>query len=111
MIKVGIIGADKPDSGELLRILVNHPEVDVVSLFAPGMTGRQVTSCHAGFIGERAMTFSDKIDPSKLDVVFIADDSQVGKDLGLLICRHLVLTVRFLQNSHMGCRKLTEKGL
>ncbi len=25
MIKVGIIGADKPDSGELLRILVNHP--------------------------------------------------------------------------------------
>ena len=35
MIKVGIIGADKPDSGELLRILVNHPEVDVVSLFAP----------------------------------------------------------------------------
>ncbi len=81
MIKVGIIGADKPDSGELLRILVNHPEVDVVSLFAPGMTGRQVTSCHAGFIGERAMTFSDKIDPSKLDVVFIADDSQVGKDV------------------------------
>ena len=27
------------------------------------------------------MTFSDKIDPSKLDVVFIADDSQVGKDV------------------------------
>ena len=79
MIKIGIIGADSPQAGELLRILVNHPEVDIVSLYAPGMSGREISSCHHGFIGERVLTFTDTINPSKLDAVFIADDSDMGR--------------------------------
>lgn len=79
MIKIGIIGADSPQAGELLRILVNHPEVDIISLYAPGMAGREISSCHHGFIGERAFNFSDKINPAKLDAVFITDDSEMGR--------------------------------
>lgn len=81
MIKVGIIGADKPDAGELLRLLLNHPEVEVVSLYAPSLSGRQISSCHHGFIGERALYFTDRIDIAKLDALFIVDDSQFGKDV------------------------------
>lgn len=81
MIKVGIIGADKPDAGELLRLLIFHPEVEVMSLYAPGLAGRAITSSHHGFIGERDLFFSDSIDSSKLDVVFIADSSQMASTI------------------------------
>ncbi|MBD5357055.1 MAG: hypothetical protein HDR88_08650 [Bacteroides sp.] len=81
MIKVSIVGADSPQAGELLRILVNHPEVDIISLYSPGMAGREVSCCHHGFIGERTLSFTDKIDPVKLDAVFIANDSEMGRQI------------------------------
>lgn len=81
MIKVGIIGADSLQAGELLRILVNHPEVDIISLYAPSMAGRDISCCHHGFIGERTLVFTDKINPTKLDAVFITDDSDMGRQL------------------------------
>ena len=59
MIKVGIIGAETPDAGELLRLLILHPEVDILSLYAPAWTGRMVASRHHGFIGEDIVNFSD----------------------------------------------------
>lgn len=81
MIKVGIIGAHKPDAGELLRLLVYHPEVDIITLFAPAYSGRPVSSCHHGFIGERIIGFSDSINVEKLDAVFITDDSSFGREI------------------------------
>lgn len=81
MIKVGIIGADSPQAGELLRILMNHPEVDIKELYAPGLAGRNITCCHHGFIGERPLAFCDKINPARLDAIFIADDSEMGRKI------------------------------
>lgn len=81
MIKVGIIGADKADAGELLRLLINHPEVDIVSLYAPSLSGRMVASWHHGFIGERSLYFSDSINLNDLDAVFIVDDSDFGRSV------------------------------
>lgn len=81
MIKIGIVGAESPQAGELLRILINHPEVDIISLYSPAMSGRDVSACHHGFIGERILTFSDKINPAKLDVIFIANDSEMGRNI------------------------------
>lgn len=81
MIKVGIIGADVPDAGELLRLLIHHPEVDIVSLQSPSWAGRRVESRHHGFIGENIVNFSDSLDPSELNIVFIADESDSGISL------------------------------
>jgi len=81
MIKVGIIGADMPDAGELLRILMHHPEVEIKTLYAPAMAGRLVSSCHHGFIGEEVMNFTDKLNPSETDILFIADDSEAGREV------------------------------
>lgn len=78
MIKVGIVGADSSDAGELLRILVNHPEVEVTTLYSQSLSGRKVADRHHGFIGEEAFQFTDKIDPTKLDAVFVADCSVAG---------------------------------
>lgn len=81
MIKVGIIGADMPDAGELLRILMHHPEVEITTLYAPALAGRLVTSCHHGFIGEEIVNFTDKFNPSAIDILFIADDSKTGREV------------------------------
>lgn len=81
MIKVGIIGADMPDAGELLRILLHHPEVEIKNLYAPAKAGRLVSSCHHGFIGEEIMNFTDKLNPSGIDILFIADDSEAGREI------------------------------
>lgn len=81
MIKVGIVGADTPDAGELLRILIFHPEVEVISLYAPSKSTQLLSSVHHGFIGERKMSFSDKITPSSLDAVFILDNSDISRQI------------------------------
>lgn len=75
MIKTGIIGADTPFAGELLRILRSHPEVEIETLFAPSAAGRQVSSLHHGFIGESIVNFSATIDPAILDLIFISPGS------------------------------------
>lgn len=78
MIKVGIAGADTPMSGELIRILLNHPDVELMSAFAPGKVGRKVASMHHGLEGECNLDFSQDINPSQLDVIFIDAHSDVA---------------------------------
>ncbi|MDE7419167.1 MAG: hypothetical protein K2N35_03050 [Muribaculaceae bacterium] len=78
MIKVGIAGADTPMAGELIRILINHPDVELVSTFAPGKVGRKVASVHHGLAGECDLEFSPDINPQTLDVIFIDAHSDVA---------------------------------
>lgn len=75
MIKVGILGADSPIAGEIIRILIHHPDVDIRSLYAPASMGKPVDIVHHGLIGEKPLSFSDTIDPGKLDFLFILDDN------------------------------------
>lgn len=78
MIKVGIAGADTAMAGELIRILINHPDVELTSAFAPGKIGRDVASVHHGLAGECDLEFSPDINPAKLDVIFIDAHSDVA---------------------------------
>ncbi|MDE5795300.1 MAG: hypothetical protein K2I08_11340 [Muribaculaceae bacterium] len=78
MIRVGIAGADTAMAGELIRILINHPDVELVSAFAPGKVGRKVASVHHGLAGECELEFSPDINPKNLDVIFIDAHSDVA---------------------------------
>lgn len=78
MIKVGIAGADTAMAGELIRILINHPDVEILSAFAPGKVGRKVASVHHGLAGECDLEFSPDINPQTLDVIFIDAHSDVA---------------------------------
>jgi len=71
MIKVGIIGAHTADSGELIRILAMHPDVEIVWAMAPEYEGKPLTSVHHGLIGETSLCFTATADISKCDVLFI----------------------------------------
>lgn len=76
MIKTAIAGAATPDAGELLRLLVNHPEVDIRTLYAPEMKGCTPTAAHHGLIGETLPAFTDVLDTAKCDVLFICEHSE-----------------------------------
>ena len=71
MIKVGIIGGAGYTAGELLRILVNHPEVELGFVHSTSNAGNKLYDVHEGLFGETEMTFSDTYDLSDVDVVFM----------------------------------------
>lgn len=78
MVKVGIIDADVPPAGELIRILVHHPEVELTTLYSASLPGRSVNTVHHGLIGEQSLNFSDKINTGNLDTLIILNKSTLS---------------------------------
>ncbi len=70
-IKAGIIGAAGYTAGELIRILVNHPNVEIESAQSESQSGKPITSIHQDLIGETELKFSSEIDTSQADVFFL----------------------------------------
>lgn len=81
MIKVAITGADTSDSGELIRLLAMHPDVEIISAQAASLQGRSLASVHHGLIGETSLTFSAATDLSKCDVLFVGGNDMTGEEL------------------------------
>lgn len=71
MIKVGIIGAAGYTAGELIRILVNHPEAEIVWAQSSSNSGNKVQLVHEGLIGDCKLVFCDDADLSSVDTVFL----------------------------------------
>ncbi len=61
MIKIAILGVGEPLSGELLRILVNHPEVEIVLIYDPEYAGKRITDIHHGFVGMEMVRVSGDV--------------------------------------------------
>ena len=71
MIKVGIIGGAGYTAGELLRILVNHPEVEIVFVHSTSNAGNYLYDVHGGLFGDTKLRFSDSYDLGAVDVLFL----------------------------------------
>ncbi len=69
-IKVAIEGAAGYTAGELLRILLFHPFVDVKYVHSESNAGKPVHAVHKDLLGETELVFND-IDFSDTDVVFL----------------------------------------
>ena len=70
MIKVGILGAAGYTGGELIRLLLNHPEAEIVFANSGSNAGNLVSEVHEGLIGETDLRFTDELSFDKVDVVF-----------------------------------------
>lgn len=70
MIKAGVIGGAGYTGGELLRILVNHPDVEIEFVNSNSNAGNKLYSVHEGLIGETDMVFTDQLPFEKIDVLF-----------------------------------------
>uniref|UniRef100_A0AB33JP69 N-acetyl-gamma-glutamyl-phosphate reductase n=1 Tax=Prevotella sp. GTC17262 TaxID=3236797 RepID=A0AB33JP69_9BACT len=70
MIKVGIFGTAGYTGGELIRLLLNHPEAEIVFANSESNAGNPLTDVHEGLLGETDMQFTDKMPMDQTDVVF-----------------------------------------
>lgn len=71
MIKVGIIGGAGYTAGELLRILINHPDVEIVFVHSTSNANTSITDVHTSLIGETDLVFASEYDLQTVDVVFM----------------------------------------
>ena len=70
MIKVGILGAAGYTGGELIRLLLNHPETEIVFANSESNAGNPVSDVHEGLIGDTDLRFTDQMPFEDIDVVF-----------------------------------------
>lgn len=70
-IKVGVIGGAGYTAGELLRILVNHPNVDIVFVNSSSNAGNPVTDVHSGLVGETDLIFTSELPFGEVDALFL----------------------------------------
>lgn len=69
-MKIGILGAAGYTAGELLRLLINHPQAEIVFANSESNAGNPVTDVHEGIIGDTDMRFTSEMPFSEVDVVF-----------------------------------------
>ena len=69
MIKAGIIGGAGYTAGELIRLLVHHPKVQLSYVHSNSHAGRPLWTVHNDLVGDIDMIFTGE--PSEADVVFL----------------------------------------
>lgn len=74
MIKVGILGAHTVAAGELIRILINHPDVMLCVLASEEVAGQRIDDVHRGLTGDTAMRVASTLDLSGLDAIFLCGE-------------------------------------
>lgn len=70
MIKIGILGAAGYTGGELIRLLLNHPEAEIVFANSESNAGNLVADVHEGLLGDTDLRFTSEMPFDKVDVVF-----------------------------------------
>jgi len=70
MIKAGIVGGTGYAAGELLRLLIHHPNTDIQFVFSTSKAGAPIHSVHTDLIGDIDESFSSDVSPD-IDVLFL----------------------------------------
>ena len=70
MVKVGILGAAGYTGGELIRLLINHPEAEIVFANSESNAGNLVAEVHEGLYGETDLKFTAEMPFDQVDVIF-----------------------------------------
>ena len=69
-LRIGILGAAGYTGGELIRLLLNHPEAEIVFANSESNAGNPVSDVHEGLIGETDLRFTSEMPFDQVDVVF-----------------------------------------
>jgi N-acetyl-gamma-glutamyl-phosphate reductase len=69
-IKVGIIGGAGYTGGELIRILINHPQTEIVFVHSKSNAGNFLYQVHADLLGETDLKFAAELNDN-IDVLFL----------------------------------------
>ena len=69
-VKAGIVGGAGYTGGEMLRILVNHPNVEIVFAHSNSNAGNYVYEVHTDLFGDTDMKFASELS-NDIDVLFL----------------------------------------
>ncbi|HAA16442.1 MAG TPA: N-acetyl-gamma-glutamyl-phosphate reductase [Cytophagales bacterium] len=86
MIKASIVGGAGYTAGELIRILLHHPEVELVSVGSKSHAGESLWKAHSDVLGDTDLTFAEQPD-TEVDVVFLCQGH--GKSKGWVEANNL----------------------
>ncbi|TDG37083.1 N-acetyl-gamma-glutamyl-phosphate reductase [Pedobacter changchengzhani] len=70
MIKAGIIGGAGYTGGEMIRLLINHPNVEIAFVNSTSNAGNLVSDVHTDLLGDTDLKFTNEI-PQDIDVLFL----------------------------------------
>lgn len=70
MIQVGIIGGAGYTAGELIRLLIHHPETEINFVFSTSNAGNKISKVHQDLVGSLDLKFTDTVNPD-VDVLFL----------------------------------------
>jgi N-acetyl-gamma-glutamyl-phosphate reductase len=79
-IKAGIIGGAGYTGGETVRLLLNHPEVELIFVQSRSQAGKPVTTVHHDLVGETELRFSEGFS-LPVDVLFLCLSHGESKSL------------------------------
>ncbi|MBO4851137.1 MAG: N-acetyl-gamma-glutamyl-phosphate reductase [Prevotella sp.] len=71
MTRVGIFGAAGFTGGELIRLLLNHPDAEIAFANSESNAGNPVSDVHEGLFGDTELCFTDAMPFDEVDVVFL----------------------------------------
>ena len=69
-VKIGILGAAGYTGGELIRLLLNHPQARIVFANSESNAGNLVSDVHEGLVGDTDLRFTADMPFEEVDVVF-----------------------------------------
>jgi N-acetyl-gamma-glutamyl-phosphate reductase len=95
-IKVGIIGGAGYTGGETIRLLLNHPSVELAFVHSRSNAGNPLHTAHPDLIGETKLLFSDSI--GKADVIFLCLGH--GESKKFLLENKIDASVKVIDLSH-----------
>ncbi|SHM72469.1 N-acetyl-gamma-glutamyl-phosphate reductase [Cyclobacterium lianum] len=70
-IKTAVVGAAGYTGGELLRLLVHHPQIELAWIHSNSQKDKRLEEVHPDLIGESQLNFTDQIETAGLDLVFL----------------------------------------
>jgi N-acetyl-gamma-glutamyl-phosphate reductase len=70
MIRIGILGGAGYTAGELIRLLINHPQAEIKFVNSESNAGNLLTDVHEGLYGETEMRFTSEMPFEDVDVLF-----------------------------------------
>lgn len=104
MVKVGIAGCDNLRGAELVRILINHPDVDLMWVKATSVGSVRLDEVVPGIVGECGLMINPEGELGNVDVVFTCGHRDQ--------CAATLETLRLNDDTHIidlsGCHNLDD---
>lgn len=70
-VKAGIVGAAGYTGGELIRLLLRHPNVEIQFAHSKSNAGNPIHAVHRDLVGETELHFAAEMDLGNIDVLFL----------------------------------------